>query len=405
MMPPLLLLLCPCPGQPKASTPRCAPIVSLLPAHRRLHPFPFNRKASVRRVPGASTSTHGGPTSSSSIMDENKPPHRMKGVTVCLPIAYGSIAWNMTKKSEQEQCTHQWSCTCLRWGGWVFHRIIIILFHSIPSNQCTCGARTATTSGRCSRRPSLRCTRVSSTTSEVRLLLWVSSLSVARPQASHPTNFLSSHDVDVATHPFEVTEKGWGEFEALVDLHFKDAHEKPVELRHQVKLFHGKDGPTTQSSNKKVCRYCWGWGLMDGQNERPLLTISTKRQPVVHEYYDEVVFTDPTEEFYQCLQHLGETKTHRHTLQDLFPLYSDVEDIRRIQAAHEFITDQLRSTYSLFFRTHHDPSRSRSPHATKTQRPRTSCCGWRARPRPRSKRRRRPPPLPWLPQHPPHQRP
>jgi len=30
-------------------------------------------------------------------------------------------------------------------------------------------------------------------------------------------------------------------------------------------------------------------------------------------------------------------------VQDLFPLYSDVEDIRRVQAAHEFVTDQLRS--------------------------------------------------------------
>lgn len=119
----------------------------------------------------------------------------------------------------------------------------------------------------------------------------------------------------MATHPFEVTEKGWGEFEALVDLHFKDAHEKSVELRHFVKLFHGNSA-SAQPNNKK---------------------------PVVHEYYDEVVFTDPTEEFYQCLQHLGESKTHRHTLQDLFPLYNDVEDVRRIQAAHEFITDQLRT--------------------------------------------------------------
>lgn len=56
---------------------------------------------------------------------------------------------------------------------------------------------------------------------------------------------------EVATHPFEVTEKGWGEFEALVDLHFKDAHEKSVELRHFVKLFHGNSA-TAQPNNKKV---------------------------------------------------------------------------------------------------------------------------------------------------------
>jgi hypothetical protein len=28
---------------------------------------------------------------------------------VCLPIAYGSIAWPMTKRAEHDQCTHQWS--------------------------------------------------------------------------------------------------------------------------------------------------------------------------------------------------------------------------------------------------------------------------------------------------------
>lgn len=37
-------------------------------------------------------------------------------------------------------------------------------------------------------------------------------------------------------------------------------------------------------------------------------------QPVVHEYYDEVVITDPTEGFHQQLQRLAETKTPRHTL-------------------------------------------------------------------------------------------
>lgn len=46
------------------------------------------------------------------VMEESKPPRRMKGVTVCLPIVYGSIAWHVTKKGDsQDQCTHQWTCT------------------------------------------------------------------------------------------------------------------------------------------------------------------------------------------------------------------------------------------------------------------------------------------------------
>jgi hypothetical protein len=32
-------------------------------------------------------------------------------------------------------------------------------------------------------------------------------------------------------------------------------------------------------------------------------------------------------------------------MQDIFPTYSDVEDIKRIQVAHEFVLDQLRSEY------------------------------------------------------------
>ncbi|TFJ86066.1 hypothetical protein NSK_002886 [Nannochloropsis salina CCMP1776] len=184
----------------------------------------------------------------------------MKGVTVCLPIAYGSIAWHMTKKTEQDQCTHQWTLYVRSPHG---HDLGAVLKKTVFTLHSS----------------------------------------------------FNNHIREASAHPFEVTEKGWGEFEALIDVYFKDAHEKSVELRHFVKLFHGNSA-TSQPNNKK---------------------------PVVHEYYDEVVFTDPTEEFYQCLQHLGETKTHRHTLQDLFPLYSDVEDIRRIQAAHEFVTDQLRT--------------------------------------------------------------
>ena len=57
----------------------------------------------------------------------------------------------------------------------------------------------------------------------------------------------------VAEHPYEVMEKGWGEFEAFIDLTFRDPSERPVELRHFIKLFHGPV-PGPQPNNKKV-----GW--------------------------------------------------------------------------------------------------------------------------------------------------
>ena len=36
---------------------------------------------------------------------------------------------------------------------------------------------------------------------------------------------------EVTSPPFEVTEKGWGEFEATIRIHFKDPNEKNVEMR------------------------------------------------------------------------------------------------------------------------------------------------------------------------------
>jgi YEATS domain-containing protein 4 len=37
--------------------------------------------------------------------------------------------------------------------------------------------------------------------------------------------------------PFEVTEKGWGEFEIAVHVHFHDAREEPVQFIHQLRLY------------------------------------------------------------------------------------------------------------------------------------------------------------------------
>ncbi|KAJ1451011.1 yeats family-domain-containing protein [Pelagophyceae sp. CCMP2097] len=75
---------------------------------------------------------------------------------------------------------------------------------------------------------------------------------------------------EVTKPPFEVSEKGWGEFEASIRLHFRDASERPVEFSHIVKLY---DGISPQ--------------------------IATR--PVVAEVYDEVVFTEPFEAFYDEL--------------------------------------------------------------------------------------------------------
>lgn len=68
---------------------------------------------------------------------------------------------------------------------------------------------------------------------------------------------------EIKSPPFEVTEMGWGEFEAKMTMHFKDPNEKPVDILHQLRLYHDAAAGTTQpkkASNERAspltCRGC-----------------------------------------------------------------------------------------------------------------------------------------------------
>ncbi|RYY84196.1 hypothetical protein EON63_09740 [archaeon] len=58
---------------------------------------------------------------------------------------------------------------------------------------------------------------------------------------------------EVTTPPFEVTETGWGEFEAGIRLIFRDGSEQPLDLFHQIRLY--PPASQQQVSTKKVCFY------------------------------------------------------------------------------------------------------------------------------------------------------
>lgn len=75
--------------------------------------------------------------------------------------------------------------------------------------------------------------------------------------------------------PFEVTETGWGEFEVSIKLYFvPEANEKPQSMWHALKLHpYGPDA--------------------DAQRER--------RDPVLSQNYEEVIFNEPVEPFYDVL--------------------------------------------------------------------------------------------------------
>jgi len=65
--------------------------------------------------------------------------------------------------------------------------------------------------------------------------------------------------------PFEVTEKGWGEFEATIRIIWREPSEKATELTHGIKLY-----PPIVLMNEK---------------DQVLFSSSKENQPVVYEFY------------------------------------------------------------------------------------------------------------------------
>eukprot|EP00897_Mesotaenium_endlicherianum_P001725 jgi/Mesen1/1580/ME000134S00706 len=82
----------------------------------------------------------------------------------------------------------------------------------------------------------------------------------------------------VDTWPFELHESGWGEFEIGITIHFhSDTSDKPldpVELSHNLKLYHDDDAQ------------------------------STSKKPVLVEQYDEIVFSEPSPAFFARIRAL-----------------------------------------------------------------------------------------------------
>jgi YEATS domain-containing protein 4 len=58
--------------------------------------------------------------------------------------------------------------------------------------------------------------------------------------------------VVVSTYPFELNETGWGEFQAVIRVHFKDSDEQPIDLLHHLKLYPPPNQPPL--SQKRVSR-------------------------------------------------------------------------------------------------------------------------------------------------------
>ena len=79
----------------------------------------------------------------------------------------------------------------------------------------------------------------------------------------------------VETPPFQVEEQGWGEFEILVRIFFQDTSERPLEIKHWLKLRHEEDE------------------VISG--------IDYAKTPVVSETFEEILFHAPHDWFYEKL--------------------------------------------------------------------------------------------------------
>lgn len=128
--------------------------------------------------------------------------------------------------------------------------------------------------------------------------------------------------------PFEVTETGWGEFEASIRIIWNEvAEERSTILTHGIRLYPNK-APSICADPS---------GYMNNQ------------VPVVAEKYDEVVFTNPREEFHQLLlnghkkKNLAYPLSNEQSVLQHYRTYADEEDVKALLAAKQFLEVELRN--------------------------------------------------------------
>ena len=111
--------------------------------------------------------------------------------------------------------------------------------------------------------------------------------------------------------PFEVTETGWGEFNIGIRIFFIDETLPPVDIVHPLKLY---------AANQSTLN---------------------EKKPVVHEFYDELVFNDLPVDTYEQIAREPQIEVPRHPFMDHFGGFSEIADLRRIRAAQAYVEREL----------------------------------------------------------------
>lgn len=136
----------------------------------------------------------------------------------------------------------------------------------------------------------------------------------------HPS-FLNPNRV-VEKCPFEVTECGWGEFDIMAKVYFVDSSEKPVEIKHFLRLY--PPGTTDVRSVK-------------------FPSDNTPSECVASETYDEFIFYEPTEKFYEKLISGPIQPMAPHRLQPYFQKLDRSTFEKTLAAAHVSIQNEMAS--------------------------------------------------------------
>eukprot|EP00550_Attheya_septentrionalis_P009152 CAMPEP_0198286738 /NCGR_PEP_ID=MMETSP1449-20131203/5721_1 /TAXON_ID=420275 /ORGANISM="Attheya septentrionalis, Strain CCMP2084" /LENGTH=278 /DNA_ID=CAMNT_0043984523 /DNA_START=164 /DNA_END=997 /DNA_ORIENTATION=- len=199
---------------------------------------------------------------------------RMERTTLCFPIVYGSVAYFLGKKAD-EYHTHQWT-----------------LYVRGPNNEDLSVA--------------------------IRKVVFQ-----LHPSFPQPVRELTQP-------PYELTEKGWGEFEVTIRILWRDPNEKSIVLTHGIRLY--PPGLTALSPN-----------------------VTSTKEPVVHEFYDEVVFTDPAPSFHQKLMRqstLPKVMSQEESVQSVLPTYTDESTMKALVEAQQFLGVELRTIKDRLMRAH-----------------------------------------------------
>ncbi|KAI3639826.1 hypothetical protein MIR68_002140 [Amoeboaphelidium protococcarum] len=130
----------------------------------------------------------------------------------------------------------------------------------------------------------------------------------------------------ITNPPFEVIESGWGEFESIIELHFKDKRLKSVKLPHMLKLYQ-----FDQQTGKQLAVTAMDGSTQEEQNSTDLEQQQQQQEQstdVLYERYEELVFVDPPEESEHQQQKDG----------------GGYKDIKRLKCIQSEINEQTEDT-------------------------------------------------------------